>query len=94
MAESEDLVAERIQATLDYAATLPMAACLPTFLMKDGKILPGINAETGQIMTRAELDALPPLEAMGHRMIFVARCATTKLSKETLQSLLRADETA
>ena len=86
MAESKDYTVERIQAVLDYAATLPIVACLPLFLMTDGKVLPGISEVGGQIMTREELDALPPLEAMNHRMICVARYATTKLSEDILKT--------
>lgn len=75
MAKTDDLALKRVQDALEYAATLPIVAVLPQYLMRGGKVLPGINEYGGQIMTRAELDALPELEALRCRMMFVARYA-------------------
>ncbi len=80
---AKDVTPENIQTALKFAATLPIVACLPCYLMRAGKVLPGISEETGQIMTRAELNSLPELEAMRCRMAFVSRYATILQDEES-----------
>lgn len=72
----KDTALEKIQAALRFAATLPIVECLPSYLMRAGKILPGISEATGQIMTTAELNSLPADEAMHCRMRLVMQYAT------------------